>query len=81
MSIYYTAQPEDREPIEFTHFDCWEDDETWTEVLDAWEKTLGIKLPRESESDLIVALLQRGYDVYWGDSFIEIYEGVCDEEI
>jgi hypothetical protein len=81
MGIYYTAQPEDREPVEFTHFDCWEDDETWTEVLDAWEKTLGIKLPRESESDLIVALLQRGYDVYWGDSFIEIYEGVCDEEI
>ena len=73
MSTYYNIQPEDREPVEFTHFDCWEDGETWDSIIDAWERNLGIKLPRSTEDELIVTLLKHGYDVYWGDSFVEIY--------
>lgn len=74
MGIYYTAQPEDREPVEFTHFDCWEDDETETDITQAWSSTLGFTLP-ETLDEAILALLRRGYDVYEGDEFIEIYEG------
>lgn len=75
MGIYYTAQPEDREPIEFTHFDCWDDDTTWNDIIDSWERTLGVKLSRDNEDEMIVQLLERGYDIYWGDEFVEIYEG------
>lgn len=109
MGTLYTIQPEDKEPIEFTHFDCWfmseeDEDETdleafdeaddealerkLTDILDSWEKTLGITLPRADSRvigvdyalDLvIVAVLEHGYDVYKGDTFIEIYES--EEEL
>lgn len=76
MSIYYTVQPEDRKPIEFTHFDEWEDGDTWADVARAWNITLGGFLFEVDNSDvIIVQLLRRGYDVYEGDNFVEIYEG------
>jgi hypothetical protein len=53
----YEIQPDDLEPIEFTHFDQWFCDEKEdgtqeqyatraNEILKAWEQTLNIKLPR-----------------------------------
>ena len=78
MGMLYTIQPEDREPVEFTHFDCWEDDETESDITLAWSSTLGFTLPDRIE-DAILSLLRKGYDVYEGDSFIEIYEGLNDE--
>jgi hypothetical protein len=53
------TQPDDLEPIEFTHFDSWFDDEDGEDVtaqelsdqannvLDFWEITLHIKIDRE----------------------------------
>lgn len=48
MGILYDTQP-DREPVELTHFDCWEDETEagveldfearCDEVIKAWEKT------------------------------------------
>jgi hypothetical protein len=98
MAIAYDIQPEHLEPIEFTHFDCWfeddEDDEDVTperlsdlanDILDGWEETLSIKIDREGldfsdedrayDSFWIVAdnIVQAGYSVYKGDTFIEIY--------
>lgn len=73
MSIYYNIQPDDREPVEFTHFDCWEDDETEADITRAWSSSLGFTLP-ETLDEAILALLRHGYDVYEGDEFIEIYE-------
>jgi hypothetical protein len=76
MSTYYTIEPADREPIEFTHFDCWDDDTTWEEILLAWEKTLGIKLLTHDEvsfEEIIVTLLRNGFDVYESDTRVEIY--------
>lgn len=75
MSIYYTIQPEDREPVEFTHFDCWDEDETWETIARSWSATLGVTLPEGSQEETIMGLLKRGYDVYEGDEFIEVYEG------
>lgn len=84
MSIYYEIQPDDIEPIEFTHYDQWANDEELNEVLKAWENNLNIMLPRfdlntisveEAMSIVVVMLLRRGYDIYDGDEFIEIYKG------
>lgn len=75
MSIYYEVQPEDKEPIEFTHFDCWEDGDTWYDIVRIWEKNLGIGLSKDSQDATILDLLRNGFDVFEGDQFIEIYEG------
>lgn len=75
MGMLYTIQPDDLEPIEYTHFDCWEDGDTWFDISRAWEKNLGIALSNESIDSTIMDLLRNGYDVYQGDEFIEIYEG------
>jgi hypothetical protein len=81
MSIYYTIEPADREPIEYTHFDCWDDTTTWEEISRAWSATLGITLPEEDEPDLIILeLLRRGFDVYESDTRVEIYESEADDE-
>lgn len=83
MSIYYTIEPADREPIEFTYFDEWEDTTTWGEILEAWEKTLGIKLLTHDEvsfDEVIVTLLRNGFDVYESDTRVEIYESEADDE-
>jgi hypothetical protein len=77
MSIYYTIEPADREPIEYTHLDCWDDTTTWKEILEAWEKTLGIKLLTRDDvsfEEIIVTLLRNGFDVYESDTRVEIYE-------
>ena len=59
MPVLYTEQPDDLEPIEYTHFDCWFEDEDGKDVtpqqlsdkandiLDGWENTLSIKIDRE----------------------------------
>jgi hypothetical protein len=95
--MLYKIQPDDLEPIEFTHFDEWFTDEEYNnssniendyaikanEILDAWEKNLGIKLPRpnfEKEGidagfALVVdSLIDQGFSAYIGDEFIEIYK-------
>lgn len=74
MGTLFTIQPEDREPIEFTHFDCWEDGTTWTEIARAWGASLGITLAEGNQDETILDLLRRGYDVYEGDEFIEVFE-------
>ena len=74
MSILYTIRPDDLEPIEFTHFDCWDDSTTMEEIVHSWESTLGITLPVDSWDAVIMQLLRKGYDVYEGDEFIEIFE-------
>ena len=74
MGTLFTIQPEDREPIEFTHFDCWEDGETWGEISRAWSATLGTTLPEDNQDSIILELLRQGFDIYEGDNFIEIYE-------
>jgi hypothetical protein len=80
MGILYTIQPEDKEPIEFTHFDCWEEGETWESIAKAWNTTLGGFLFEVDNSDVIIMqLLRRGYDVYEGDNFVEVYEGEGEE--
>ena len=73
MSIYHLTQPDDIEPVEFTHFDCWADDTTMEEIVHSWEASLGITLPVDSWDSVIVSLLRNGLDVYEGDEFIEIY--------
>jgi len=58
MAIAYDIQPDDLEPVEYTHFDCWFEDEDEdvtpqrlsdlaNDILDGWEDTLGIKIDRE----------------------------------
>lgn len=74
MGTLYTIQPEDREPIEFTHFDCWDDEMTWGEIARAWGATLGITLPEDNQDSIILELIRRGFDVYEGSDFIEIYQ-------
>lgn len=76
MSTYFICQPEDIEPVEFTHFDCWDDDTTMEEIVASWSKNLGIELPTDSWDSVIMTLLRNGYSVYEGDEFIEIYEEV-----
>jgi hypothetical protein len=92
MATFYEIQP-DFEPIEYTHFDQWfcDEDEDGTqeqyaavayEVLEAWEKSLGIELPTpdflKDGLDMAFqvvceAIVEAGYSVYYGDEFIEIY--------
>lgn len=76
MSTYFICQPEDIEPVEFTHFDCWDDDATMEEIVSSWSKNLGIELPTDSWDSVIMTLLRNGYSVYEGDEFIEIYEEI-----
>lgn len=73
MGRLYTIQPDDLDPIEFTHFDCWEDGDTWYDIVREWEKNLGVGLSKDSMDATIMDLLRNGYDVYQGDEFIEIY--------
>jgi hypothetical protein len=61
MPTLFDEQPDDLEPIEYTHFDTWFDDTTTNpalataqelsdasnNVLDAWEQSLGLKIDRE----------------------------------
>ena len=106
MSRLFNTQPEDREPIEYTHFDCWfmgEDDtdldegidlfneatdealaKRLGEILDGWERSLGMTIPRADSLAVgvdyaldvaIVAILEHGYDIYKGEMFIEIFKG------
>lgn len=79
MGILYTTRPDDLEPIEFTHFDCWEEDTTMEEILESWESSLGITLPKDSWDSAIMQLLRKGYDVYEGEEFIEIFEGLSND--
>ena len=74
MPNLYSIQPEDREPIEFTHFDCWEEGETWEGIARAWSATLGVALAEGNQDETILDLLRKGFDVYEGDEFIEVYE-------
>jgi hypothetical protein len=75
MGILYTIQPDDLEPVEFTHFDCWDESTTWAGIARAWGATLGVTLPEEDAPDLIILeLLRKGFDVYEGDEFIEVYD-------
>lgn len=73
MGRLYTIQPDDLEPIEYTHFDCWNDGDTWYDIVREWEKNLGVGLSKDSMDATIMDLLRNGYDVYEGDEFIEIY--------
>lgn len=52
MPILYTTQP-DLDPIEYTHFDCWDEameENNWTltelhrDIIQSWEKSLGLTL-------------------------------------
>ena len=74
MGILYAMQPEELEPVDFTHYDQWEDDTTWAEIVKAWSENLGVKLPDTDQDATILALLRKGFDVYEGEEFIEIYE-------
>lgn len=61
MPVLYIEQPDDLEPIEYTHFDTWFEDTTTNSamateqelsdvannVLDAWEESLSVKIDRE----------------------------------
>ena len=59
MSTLLDIQPDDLEPIEFTHFDMWFEDDDGegitpqqlsdqaNDTLDLWEETLGVKFDRE----------------------------------
>lgn len=78
MSIYFTIRPDDLEPIEYTHFDCWEETDTDETIIQSWEASLGVTLPHDSWDSVIVQLLRKGYSVYEGDGFIEIFD--LDEE-
>jgi hypothetical protein len=73
MGILYTVRPDDLEPVEFTHFDCWDDDTTMKEIITSWSASLGLTLPTDSWDSAIMQLLRHGYDVYDGDEFIEIF--------
>ena len=57
MGILYTIQPEDREPVDFTHYDCWDDDDTEQSIIESWSKTLGVTLPTSSIDSALIALL------------------------
>jgi len=95
--MLYEIQPDDLEPIEYTHFDEWFTDDEYNnssniendyaikanEILDAWEETLQVKIPRpnfakegiDSGFALVVdSLIDEGFSAYIGDEFIEIYK-------
>jgi len=80
MSTYYTIEPADREPIEFTYFDEWEDTTTWYDIVTCWESTLGLALPKDSQEATVLALLRNGFDVYESDTRVEIYESEASDE-
>jgi hypothetical protein len=80
MSIYYTIEPADREPIEFTYFDEWEDDTTWYDIVRIWEGNLGVSLSKDSQDATVLDLLRNGFDVYESDTRVEIYESEADDE-
>jgi hypothetical protein len=57
MATLYATQP-DLEPIEYTHFDCWDEvmeENNWThfelymDIIRSWEKSLGVTLIFEDE--------------------------------
>lgn len=73
MGRLYDIQP-DLEPIEFTHFDCWDSGTTWAEIARSWSATLGITLAEGNQDETILDLLRHGFDVYEGEEFIEVYE-------
>lgn len=75
MGNLFRIQPEDIEPVEFTHFDCWEDTTTWAEIARSWSATLGITLAEGNQDETILDLLRHGFNVYEGEEFIEVYEG------
>ena len=75
MGNLFRIQPEDLEPVEFTHFDCWEDTTTWAEIARSWSATLGITLAEGNQDETILDLLRHGFNVYEGEEFIEVYEG------
>jgi hypothetical protein len=81
MGMLYTIRPDDLEPVEFTHFDCWDDETTMEEIINSWSASLGITLPIDSWDSAIMQLLRKGFDVYEGEEFIEIFEGLHDEDI
>jgi hypothetical protein len=99
MATLLDTQPDDLEPVEFTHYDMWfenDDGEGVTpqqlsdqanDVLDAWEKTLGIKFDREgldfstwqsvyvSFDTIALQVVEAGYNVYVSDEgWIEVYD-------
>lgn len=80
MGRLYTIRPDDLEPVEYTHFDCWEDDDTMENIIHSWEASLGITLPVDSWDSAIMQLLRNGYDVYDGDDFIEIFYVQSEDE-
>jgi hypothetical protein len=80
MSTYYTVEPADREPIEYTHFDCWEDGDTWYDIVRIWEKNLGVGLSKDSQDATVLDLLRNGFDVYESDTRVEIYESEASDE-
>jgi hypothetical protein len=80
MSTYYTIEPADREPIEYTYFDEWEDDTTWYDIVRIWEGNLGVSLSKDSQDATVLDLLRNGFDVYESDTRVEIYESEADDE-
>jgi hypothetical protein len=95
--MLYETQPDDLEPIEFTHFDEWFSDDEYNnssniendyaikanEILDAWEKTLQVKISRPNFEKngielgfecVVDSLIDQGFSAYIGDEFIEIYK-------
>ena len=107
MAQLFETQPEDNEPLEFTHFDCWfwgdndsdgelhpnfDDDEKVAEMRDEvikhWDKSLNLRIydylrsicePTTLADEyywdaVIMYLLRQGYDVFEGETFIEIYK-------
>jgi hypothetical protein len=102
MATLYDIQPE-LEPIEWTHYDCWFIDESQittkklnqvaNEILNNWEKTLGITFVRDGMDfsswtavydlfdDIVDQVIKAGYSVYKGSDFIEIYRKVLYEKV
>jgi len=92
MAKFYEVQLE-LEPIEFTYFDQWFCDENEDatqeqyadkayEILEVWEKSLGIELPSPDflKDGLDIgfqvvceAIVENGYSVFFSDECIEIY--------
>jgi len=77
MATLLDTQPDDLEPVEYTHFDCWfEDCEDATpqelsdranDILDRWEQTLGIKLNRD------------GMDFNCWVAVLDLFDGIVEQ--
>jgi hypothetical protein len=77
MAKLLFTQPDDLEPIEFTHFDTWFDNDDEVEpvlmnqrandILDGWEKTLGVKFERD------------GMDFSDWDAVNDLFSDVCNQ--